>query len=427
MEEHRKNIDHHIRHCGETLLRIPGLPSKLKRDLRDLLNFSKTNQADQANKAVRLLDIYTRAVKIIATNPELTHQDDTQNAIEKELFLKLSDELQILITELDFEGDSGDHLNDIRARLLIGVTPNTLLEVTLDVLRLVVQATGNERKQSKQFFDQINASLEKSLDQCNQNIQKNHTCLAHRQEMTQELNQLATKYQITLRQSRDLQTLKAEISPLLEQLSSLSERLNQIEQREHTLLEQMKYTQHHLETLYQSTYDYQRCLEEQAEKMLKDPLTKVFNRTAFTDRLKLEYHRWIRSQHSLRIALFDIDNFKFINKNFGYSAGDKALRVIARTILREVSKTDTVARYAGEEFILMMPERNDQESYSLIQRIQQYVQKLPFKFKDKNLTITISVASIAFKQNDTPEDILEQLRQVLRQQQNAGPNQIVWK
>ncbi len=68
------------------------------------------------------------------------------------------------------------------------------------------------------------------------------------------------------------------------------------------------------------------------------------DRTAFTDRLELEYRRWIRAQHSLRVVLLDIDNFKAINDSFGYTAGDKALKIIARTITKEVGITDTVAR-----------------------------------------------------------------------------------
>lgn len=58
------------------------------------------------------------------------------------------------------------------------------------------------------------------------------------------------------------------------------------------------------------TQDYRRRLEDQAQRMLLDPLTKVYNRAAFGDRLELEYRRWIRAQHSLRVVILDVDGFK---------------------------------------------------------------------------------------------------------------------
>ncbi|QSA18619.1 GGDEF domain-containing protein, partial [Vibrio furnissii] len=128
------------------------------------------------------------------------------------------------------------------------------------------------------------------------------------------------------------------------------------EQREQALIERMQYTRTQMEALFELTQDYRRRLEDQAQRMLQDPLTKVYNRTAFNDRLELEYRRWIRTQHTLRVVMLDIDKFKTINDSFGYMAGDKALKIIARTISKEIEDTDTVARFSGEEFILLLPE-----------------------------------------------------------------------
>ena len=86
--------------------------------------------------------------------------------------------------------------------------------------------------------------------------------------------------------------------------------------------------------------------------------------------LELEYRRWIRAQHSLRVVLLDIDNFKAINDSFGYTAGDKALKIIARTITKEAGTTDTVARFSGEEFVLLLPEQTDEYCHQVIQNIQ---------------------------------------------------------
>jgi diguanylate cyclase (GGDEF)-like protein len=189
----------------------------------------------------------------------------------------------------------------------------------------------------------------------------------------------------------------------------------------------MDYGKNQLEALFEVTQDYRRRLEDQAQRMLLDPLTKVYNRAAFGDRLELEYRRWIRAQHTLRVVILDIDGFKSINDSFGYSAGDKALKIIARTIKKELQDTDTVARFSGEEFILLLPEVTDSDAFSLIQTIQSQVSKLPFKFRDRSLMITLSAASTAFKDSDTPEEILERLNLCLNEAKSLGKNQLVWR
>ena len=189
----------------------------------------------------------------------------------------------------------------------------------------------------------------------------------------------------------------------------------------------MGYGKSQLEALFEVTQDYRRRLEDQAQRVLLDPLTKVYNRTAFNDRLELEYRRWIRSQNNLRIILLDIDGFKAINDSFGYTAGDKALKIIARTIKKELSDTDTVARFSGEEFIVLMPDSSDNDCFNTIQSIQSKVAKLPFKFREQNLVITMSASSTGFKESDTPEEVLERLNRVLNEAKTIGPNQLVWK
>jgi diguanylate cyclase (GGDEF)-like protein len=426
MEKQHINLDHQIRNGGETLLRISGLPSKVKRDLRDLLSFSGGQAYPKAEQAMKLLGIYERSVKIIASNPNIATTEINQNA-ERELLSKLSEELQNLITELDFEGDSGDKLIDVRAKLLIGVSVHSLLEITLTVLRLVVEGTQHERKSSEKFLDQLNTSLSTQLKSSGQSVEQSQSYHAHRQEMNRELSGLANKSQQLLKDDHDLPALKARLEPMLHEINSLSERLSHAEQRERALIERMIHTNTQLEALHETTQDYRRRLDEQAERLQRDPLTKIYNRTAFNEQLELEYHRWIRTQHSLRVVLLDIDGFKSVNENFGFTAGDKAIKIIARTISNELSKTEIVARFSGEEFTILIPEGDETRSLNVVKEIQRKVAKLPFKFRDKSLQITLSAASVEFRDNDTPEEVLERLNRALIECKKLGKNNLVWK
>lgn len=424
-EEQTHHLDAQIKHSRDILLHIPGIPVKIKRDLRELFSQPSAQSLSKTAQAIHLLSLYERAVKILTHNSHTTCHELLSTA-DHALLAELNHELQNLITELDFEGESGDLLSDIRTKLLLGVNTQTLLELALQVLKLVIDGTQYERKSSEKFLEQVNASLAKNLKSTGQNLQQSLQYQTHHQEMNQELHQLVARGHHELKKVESSTATEA-LDAVLNDMTSLSERLEQTQQREQALIERMHYTQHQMEALFELTQDYRRRLEDQAQRMLQDPLTKVYNRTAFNDHLELEYRRWIRSQHPLRVVVFDIDKFKSINESFGYLAGDKALKIIARTIHKELNKTDTLARFAGEEFILLLPERCDNECHQLIQQIQRNIARLPFKFRDKNITITLSGATTAFKESDTPEIVLDRLYRALQEVKKYGPNQLAWK
>ena len=232
--------------------------------------------------------------------------------------------------------------------------------------------------------------------------------------------------QESLEHAQDLEELKGEVSPLLAKMASLTERLRMTEEREQALQERLSYSKNQLEAVFESTQDYRRRLEDQAQRMLLDPLTKVYNRAAFNDRLELEYRRWIRSQQNLRVVLFDVDNFKAVNDSYGYTAGDKALKIIARTMSKRIADTETVARFGGEEFIMLIPEQSEEYTLELMKHIQRDISKLPFKFREQNIMITLTAVSTSFKEADNPEYVLDRLGNMLRDAKQRGNSQVNW-
>ncbi|EGU37162.1 GGDEF family protein [Vibrio sp. N418] len=426
MDKQKKQLDSQVKHAGETLLRVAGIPSKIKRDLRDLLSFCASNPTSRSEQAIKLLTIYERSLKILTTNPDSSASLPSSDG-EKELLNKLNEELQNLITELDFTGESGELLNDIRAKLLLGVNTQVLLEETLHILKLVIQGTDFERKTSQQFLNQVNESISSSLKSSAQITDQSISYFDQRVEHGKELQSLITNSYSVLQGAQSLEAAQQNLSPLLDQLSSLSERLKHAESREKALLERMKFGHGQLESLSETAQDHRRRLEDQAERIQQDPLTRVLNRSAFNEKMEIEYRRWIRNQHNLRLVHFDIDGFKSVNDSFGYTAGDKALKIIARCIKAELTDADIIARYSGEEFLVIMPERADPESLELVKAIQAQVARLPFKFREQSLSITLTAVSTVFKESDTPEEVLERLRVQLQESKKVGTNQLVWK
>ncbi|SEF76059.1 GGDEF domain-containing protein [Vibrio hangzhouensis] len=425
MEKQQTSLEEQTRRSGETLQRVSGLPAQIKRDLRSILSYNDKNTLKMTDNAVRLLAIYERAVKIITSNSALTPAEPEANY--SPLLLSLGEELQNLITELDFDGEPGEQLFEIRSKLLTDASNSNLLELTLQVLKLVIEATKYERRTSEQFLEQLNGSLSSSMKSHAQNLDQNQIYFEQRQIMSQELNSLVTTGQSNINRLQDIEEAKRAMTPLFAQLASLTERLQHAEAREQALLERMAHNNNQLEALYDVTQDYRRRLDDQSKRMLQDPLTKVYNRTALLDKLEIEYRRWLKNQHPLWVVVLDIDKFKSINHNFGYSAGDKALKIIAKAISSTVAQTDTVARFSGEEFMLIMPEQNEASCQAKVKEIQSKISNLPFKFRDQYITITLSAACTAFSHNDTPDEILDRLHKTIAHTQKLGPNQLAWK
>ena len=427
MEQQTEHLDKKIQQSGEILLRLTGMPAKIKREIHDLLTFSSQKKLSVSQQIFKLLNLYERTVQILATKSDYSRPSPAIENNNKQL-AQLSEELQNVISELDFDGESGDLLHDIRSRLLVGVDNQLLLDLTMQALKLVIQGTQYERKTSEQFLNHVNNSLRASLRNSKSNIESCKNLLGDRNRVNSELVDLVDTAKNSVSETRPLQANEQKTLKItLDRISALTELLIGQEKAGDDLIERMNYGKNQIESLSEVTQDYRRRLEDQAQRMLLDPLTKVYNRAAFGDRLEFEYRRWLKSQHPLRVVIFDIDNFKSININFGYAAGDKALKIIARTIKKEISDTDTIARFSGEEFILILPEIPDEKTRSTINNIQSNVSKLPFKFRDQSLTITLSSACVSFKTNSTPEDILEQLLHALNKAKEAGSNQLNWQ
>ncbi|CAH0538933.1 diguanylate cyclase domain-containing protein [Vibrio marisflavi] len=418
-------LDEKITQCGETLLRLTSLPPKIRRDLQDILIYSPANQPRNLEQSINLVTLYDKAVKIFSTNPTAA-PSDTLHVDNKKRFQQLSKELQLLIDKLDFSGDIGDQLSDIKTKLSLENDSHQVVDHTVDTLQLVVDGTIAERKTSLQFLEQVNTSLASTLGNYQSTSVKTEEELNQRQGIHKEIGGLVAATQEEVANTNSLPELRESISPLLAQLSDLSKKLEQASQREAALLDQVKLSNSQVTALLDTAQDYRKRYEDQQHKALLDPLTKIYNRNAFTDKLEAAFGRWIKIQDNLRLALLDPDNFSVINEKFGNSAGDKALKIIAKTIEKEANNHGTIARFSGDKFILLFLNQDNEHNKKLATRIQKKVGSLPFKFRDQNIRVTLSVLSDNFKDADTPDDVLGRLELGIKQLKVGSANQLIW-
>lgn len=155
-----------------------------------------------------------------------------------------------------------------------------------------------------------------------------------------------------------------------------------------------------------------------------DPLTGLSNRTAFYKVYNAELKRDIRYNHSLSLILFDIDNFKMINDNYGHNVGDIALKQIAELTLKNVREHDTVTRWGGEEFIVLLPETDVDGAIQVAEKIRIAIEK----FEDKHIpkfTSSFGVAQLQYE--DSHESFIQRVDEALYEAKRTGKNKVVSK
>ncbi len=157
------------------------------------------------------------------------------------------------------------------------------------------------------------------------------------------------------------------------------------------------------------------------QRALIDPLTHTATRRVLEERLQSEYHRAVRYGSTFSIALFDLDDLKAVNDRLGHPAGDRVLEGVGQILRRSARLTDLVARYGGDEFVLLLPHTGVQDVANTVERIRKCVAELQ---PADGAAVTISCGATAWlgTQEDTPDRMLQRADAALYQAKRAGRN-----
>jgi diguanylate cyclase (GGDEF)-like protein len=162
---------------------------------------------------------------------------------------------------------------------------------------------------------------------------------------------------------------------------------------------------------------------------LVDGLTDIPNRRRFDEALDNEWKRGMRSNASLALIMADIDYFKNYNDHYGHSAGDKCLKMVARTLAHSLERGgDIVARYGGEEFVAVMPNTDAAGAQQLAERWCTNVAALQlahgFSSAADHVTISAGYAALMPTTDRSPMELLELADKMLYRAKEQGRNQI---
>lgn len=189
--------------------------------------------------------------------------------------------------------------------------------------------------------------------------------------------------------------------------------------------------------IYFSAIEQSRSEKERLEHLVKirtkeiellsktDPLTGLWNRRHLEESLDAEFKRAKRYKKELSIMVIDLDRFKNINDTYGHMAGDEVLRQVSLKIKECQRETDFIARYGGEEIVVILPETNLKTSITVADDIREAIAKSPVIFESNVINVTASIGVSALRSDhESYPTIFAEADEALYHAKKMGRNRV---
>lgn len=337
----------------------------------------------------------------------------------------IEDTLLGLLGDLDLPEHHRPQAEAMRERLAHGLNWYELLPILDDLAVLMLAITDSGQHEFEAYLKRLNERLETFQSNLQAASDGHADSRSAAREMDTQIREQMDGLQSSVQEAADLDDLKQVLESHLEGLlGAMDEHQKQRDQREHEVAARLQGLAERVASMEQEAQGYRDHLEVQRQKALIDPLTGLPNRAAWSERLEYEVNTWHQQGNSLSLAMLDLDHFKRINDSYGHLAGDKVLKIIANVLSKRLRPTDFIARFGGEEFVLLMPDSALGDALELGERLRAAIEACPFHFKGERVTITMSIGMAQFQPGERSDLALKRADEALYRAKAAGRNQV---
>ena len=164
---------------------------------------------------------------------------------------------------------------------------------------------------------------------------------------------------------------------------------------------------------------------QELEKMaLLDSLTKIANRRFIEMQLSSRINEFKRFGWQFGIMFIDIDLFKLVNDRYGHEVGDRVLKMVANTLVENSRSFDLVGRWGGEEFIVIVPNVNETQLYTIAHKFKNLIALSNLKINSDIISVTVSIGVTLSRQKDTLKSIIKRADKLMYQSKKNGRNKV---
>lgn len=368
---------------------------------------------------------------LAATDPEQPEHDilfalpDSPEPSYSSVARHIEDTLIGLLDDLTLPERHRPQAEAMRERLKHGLNWYELLPILDDLATLMLAITDSGQHEFEAYLQQLNERLEafqSNLQAASEGHADNSSAA---RAMDTQIREQVDGLQSSVQQAADLDDLKHVLENHLEGLlGTMDQHQKQRDAREQEVAARLMSLSERVAHMEQEALGFREHLEEQRQKALIDPLTGLPNRAAWSERLEHEIQQWQQHGNTLSLAMLDLDHFKRINDSYGHLAGDKVLKIIATVLRKRLRGSDFIARFGGEEFVLLLPATPPAVGAKLLETLRAAIEACPFHFKGERVTITISMGLTSFRVGEHSDLALKRADQALYRAKNAGRNRV---
>lgn len=408
---------------GDLLLQLTlRMPDAVKRRINFPALKKHTNKARARKDLIAIVDVIAQQIENAYIN------DETQPIVlDDESIKALSDALKLFFSQIEPPSDLqerlceleeyfSDHSGDVESMIHC---INSLSDVVADICsRLSFQ-----HEELEGFFIHLSTRLKDIDIGLSKTGDLNAAGASNSQDMDKAVQEEMDVINESIQTINDIEPLKESVKKNVDAISDHLQSFQEVE------AERLKESEEHIKLLTEKiakmevdSEHLRSHLEETKQQAFTDVLTGLPNRHAYEVRLAEELARCRRYNTDLCMVVWDVDKFKVINDSYGHAAGDRVLKVIADTLSDCIRETDFLARFGGEEFVLLLPGIDLDATKLVAEKLRETVSGTPFHFRDTNVSVTISGGLAQLHKDETTSSLFERADKALYQAKENGRN-----
>jgi diguanylate cyclase len=331
-----------------------------------------------------------------------------------------------LLERLAIVQGASTEIDQIQEKIEKGITkeewPDTLGDIANSV-SLALKKLSDEKSELKHFIFTVTKQLSEITDTIAKDFEEQASGWSDTLSLQELVQSGIIKIEKKVNAVQDITQLKAvvgdNINSIRDGVESFVLRANQRHDATETRNEKLS---NKIAKMEQKTEKLQQKLAENRKTLLYDTLTGVRSRFAYNEQITQELTRWKRYGTPFSYVILDIDHFKKVNDKYGHNAGDKALRLIAQLMQKQIRKSDTLFRIGGEEFVLLLTNTSTAQAEPLITKLRNGIVDSGFHFKQQRVVLTLSAGITEVAIEDSIESIYERADAALYQAKESGRN-----
>lgn len=349
-------------------------------------------------------------------------QASTLDAVAIETWLRV---LRELLVSINYTGEYLDKANKIKESL----DNNTdVLECTQQTKDLLISFSSSLNEDHKEMHGYL-VEMASKLQLIYTEISQVNDSYFSRESITGSINNSfkdgMKQLSDSINNSNNFDDIKGSLNnivsalqkKIIEEVETEENETKQLENKIAGMSNKIKLLEDHAKGL-------EKTIRQKHMEAVTDPLTGLFNRAAYVQALEKACMKWQNDKTPSTMLVWDIDHFKMINDRYGHAAGDKVLQSVAKKLEVGVRQGDILARFGGEEFVMLLTDKSLEEGLHLAERIRALISETEFTYKKQALHVTISCGVATFLSEDTPTTIFERADKALYKAKRNGRDRV---